>query len=117
MSKPFQVDAEELDGGIHEIQVAGELDFATLPQLEGPLAAALESSAGGILVNLSDCAFIDSTGLGLLMNTRERVNGDGRQFTICCFHDQVRKLFEMTGMDRVVELHESRESALESLRN
>ena len=117
MTTGFRVETEELENGIHEIQVAGELDAATLQDLEGPLTAAIDAGADAVLVNLSDCAFIDSTGLGLLMDAREQItDGADRRFTICCPHDQVRKLLEMTGVDRVVELHATRDEALDSLR-
>jgi anti-sigma B factor antagonist len=117
MTASFLVDADKLSCGIHELRVQGELDQATVPDLEVPLAAAIESDADAILVNLTNCEFIDSTGLGLLVNARDRVTIDnGRQFGVCCPHAQVRRLLEITGIDQAVDLHETRDAALESLR-
>lgn len=116
MTATFLVDADMLDDGIHELRVTGELDQATVPDLEGPLTAAIDSDAHGILVNLTDCEFIDSTGLGLLVNARERVNDNSRHFGVCCPHEQVRRLLEITGIDQTIDLHETRDAALESLR-
>jgi anti-sigma B factor antagonist len=117
MTASFLVDADKLDDGIHELRVTGELDQATVADLELPLNAAIDSDAAAILVNLTDCEFIDSTGLGLLVNARDRVNaGNGRHFGVCCPHEQVRRLLEITGIDQAIDLHETRDEALESLR-
>jgi anti-sigma B factor antagonist len=117
MTASFLVEADELADGIRELRVEGELDQATVRNLELPLAAAIDSGARAILVNLNDCEFIDSTGLGLLVNARDRIAADdGRTFGVCCPHEQVRRLLEITGIDRAIDLHETRDAALESLR-
>jgi anti-sigma B factor antagonist len=119
MTASFVVDADRLSDGIHEIRVQGELDQATVPDLEVPLSAAIESGAQAILVNLTDCEFIDSTGLGLLVNALDRVTdgGGNTHFRVCCPHAQVRRLLEITGIDQAIDLHETRDEALESLRH
>ena len=117
MTASFVVDAETSEDGIQELLVRGELDHATVPELERPLARAIDAGVTAILVNLTDCDFIDSTGLGLLMDARERVaDGNGRRFTVCCPHAQVRRLLELTGIDQALELHDTRDEALEALR-
>ena len=118
MTASFLVDADSLQDGIRELRVTGELDQATVPDLEAPLLAAIDSDAQAILVNLTDCEFIDSTGLGLLVNARERLTAaNGRHFGVCCPHEQVRRLLEITGIDQAIDLHETRDGALEALRS
>ncbi len=102
---------------MHAFTVAGELDHATAEQLRGPLLEAIAGGADGILVDLSECHFIDSTGLSVLVEAR-RLLGDrngGPSFGICCADPQVRRLLEITGLDRALEMHETREEALAAL--
>lgn len=116
MTGQFEVTAEKLNDGTHELRLSGELDQATAPQLEEPLANALgDGAGGGVLVNLTDCEFIDSTGIALLVNAYDRVGDNGRRFVLCCPHTQVRRLLEITGVDQGIELHDTRDEALAAL--
>jgi anti-sigma B factor antagonist len=70
-----------------------------------------------VLIDLSDCSFIDSTGLSVLVHARSRLldDGDG-QLEICCPDPQVRRLLEITGVDRAFGVHQTRDEALEALK-
>jgi anti-anti-sigma factor len=117
MIEPFTIQIETGHDGVHELLIAGELDQATAPELELRLDEAVEAATSQVLINLTDCQFNDSTGLGLLVTARERVVAvDGRRFGICCPHDQVRKLLEITGVDQAVVLYQSRDDALAGMR-
>ena len=49
------------------IRVGGELDLSTVPSLEQELEAALGRTEGGLVVDLSELEFIDSTGIAVLV--------------------------------------------------
>jgi anti-sigma B factor antagonist len=113
----FRVEVESLDAGIRAFTVAGELDQATAPELSGPLMDVAESHGDSVLIDFAECEFIDSTGLAVLVEARERIrDANGRSFSICCPNAQVRRLLEITGIDRSMALYESREEALAALR-
>ena len=112
----FKVEVEELDGRLHAFRLYGELDHATAPDLREPLQAAIESGVSAYLIDLSDCDFIDSTGLSVLVHARSQVvdEGDGR-FELCCPDSQIRRLLEITGIDEAFGIHETRDDALAAL--
>jgi anti-sigma B factor antagonist len=117
LNAPFHVDVEEIDGGIRSFSLTGELDHATAPELRGPLEAALDEGARSVLIDLTDCSFIDSTGLSVIVHAHGRLSdaaGDGR-LEICCPDAQVRRLLEITGIDRALGLHQTRDEALSAL--
>jgi anti-anti-sigma factor len=118
VSAPFTVEAEKLDDSICAFTLAGELDHATAPELRGPLDAAIEEGINCVLIDLSDCTFIDSTGLSVIVHAHSALNGDNRsgQLEICCPDPQVRRLLEITGVDRALGLHQTRDEALEALK-
>ncbi len=62
-----------------------------------------------MLVDLSDCNFIDSTGLSLLVETKRRLSEDDRRFGVCCPDADVRRLLELTGIDQAVGLFDTRD--------
>ncbi len=116
---PFAVGDEQV-GSIHVLSVSGELDLGTAPQLEQPLEAALASEGGGVLIDLSACEFIDSTGIALLVRAWQRLDGSsengGGSFALCGLNDQVRRLLELSGLASSLSIHPSRDEALAALR-
>jgi anti-sigma B factor antagonist len=117
MTAPFTVEIEHVDDGVKAFNLRGELDHATAPELRRPLEDAINEGDDFILIDLSDCSFIDSTGLSVIVHARSRVldrNGSGR-FEICCPDPQIRRLLEITGIDRAFGVHQTREEALSAL--
>jgi anti-anti-sigma factor len=115
---PFEVQHEELDDGIRAFTVRGELDMNTAPDLERGLEDALEQSSASIMLDLSACEFIDSTGIALIVRTWQRLGGGegGGKLVLCCNNHQVRRLLKITGVESSISMHEQREDALAELR-
>jgi anti-sigma B factor antagonist len=119
---PFEVKNEALDGGILTFAVRGELDLNTAPELDGPLEEALADADDlSVLIDLSGCEFIDSTGIALIVRAWQRVDreagGEGRgRLAICCSNDQVERLLKITGVESSISLFGDRDSALAELR-
>lgn len=118
---PFEVSSEELEGGIRLCAVRGELDMNTAPDLERPLEQAMADPEASIVLDLTECEFIDSTGIALIVRSWQRIDraagaeGKGR-LVLCSVNHQVRRLLEITGVESSISLHESRDEALAELR-
>ncbi len=113
----FEVVEEERDG-VRILAVTGELDLHTAPQLE----ERLENVEDGLLVDLSNCEFIDSTGIGLIVRTWQRLDADLDgddvcRFALCGLGNQVQRLLEITGLDSSLRTYEARDEALAALRS
>jgi anti-anti-sigma factor len=113
VSTTFRAQAETMDG-LHAVSVSGELDQSTAPELRTALSEVLGED-GGVLVDLSDCAFIDSTGLSLLVETKRQLADESRRFGVCCADADVRRLLELTGIDQAVGLFDTRDEAVSAL--
>jgi anti-sigma B factor antagonist len=115
----FDVRSEELKGGIRAITVRGELDMNTAPELERAMEAALDGDGASIMLDLSECEFIDSTGIALIVRAWQKLEGDGGsgRLVLCCINHQVRRLLKITGVESSIDLHEGREAALAALRS
>ena len=116
MNAAFKVDAVT-DGELHTVTVHGELDQGTAPQLRGVLGSAMGEATTSVLVDLSGCEFIDSTGLSLLVEAKRRLGEDGRGFGVCCPDADVRRLLELTGIDEAIGLFDTRDEAAAALGN
>ena len=117
----FEVRSEELEGGIRAFIVRGELDLNTAPELARRLDEVLADDAL-VMLDLSDCEFIDSTGIALIVRAWQRLDrdaeGDGQgHIVLCCRNHQVRRLLKITGVESSISMHEQREMALAELRS
>ena len=111
----FDVKTEPQDGGVYVLTISGELDAATAPRLSEALDAAIASDFASVLVDLSECSFIDSTGLGVIVTARTRLLEAGRRFELCCAGAQAKRILEITGLDNAFGLFETRDAALTAL--
>lgn len=119
---PFEATAAQLDDGVRVIVVRGELDLSTASDLESPLEEAVSSGDASVLIDLSDCEFIDSTGIALIVRAWQRLDnaadGEGRgRVVICSGNDQVRRVLDITGLELSIPIHGTRDEALAALRD
>lgn len=118
---PFEATAAELDDGLRIISVRGELDLGTAGDLESPLEEAIASGDALVLIDLSECEFIDSTGIAMIVRAWQRLDrgaeGDGSgRVVICSQNDQVRRVLEITGLELSIPIHGTRDEAIAALR-
>jgi anti-anti-sigma factor len=117
---PFAASSAQIDDGIRVVAVRGELDLSTAPELEGPLEQAVGSGDTAVLIDLTECDFIDSTGIAMIVRAWQRLDGDGgsgSRVVICSSNDQVRRVLEVTGLELSIPIHNSRDEALTALRS
>jgi anti-sigma B factor antagonist len=115
---PFSVDMESLDGGVRVFAISGELDQATASALREPLQEAIDGETRAVVIDMTECRFIDSTGLGVIVEAWKQLqerNGDSAGFAICCPEPEVRRLLEVTGLDQAIAIRATREEAVAAL--
>jgi anti-sigma B factor antagonist len=101
----FSVDITT-DGGDVIVTVRGELDVLTSPFLWEQMEPALAGLTGKLVFEFAELAFIDSMGLGVIVRAHSRLRGEepGRQIIVRNLNAHARKVFEITGLDRVLDL-------------
>lgn len=114
----FDVTSERVDGA-RVVRVSGELDLATHERLGDQLALAAKGN-DPIIVDLSKCEFIDSSGIrALLVGARNAGEEDAQagtgRLSIAGPAPQVRRIVEITGLQKAVPVHDTLEAALDSL--
>ena len=99
----LSVHAERVDD-VYRLAVSGELDLATRDTLIDELKHAEASEAKRILLDLKDLTFIDSTGIGILVEAHQRSATDGRRLRVLVVDGQVRDVLELTGLVEVLDV-------------
>jgi anti-sigma B factor antagonist len=111
----FQINDEEIDSTTHVIELGGEVDLYTAPEFKERLVELIESGKKQIVVDLSQATFIDSTTLGVLVGGVKRLRPAGGSLALVCTDQNITKIFEITGLDRVFPIHDTRDEALSSV--
>jgi anti-sigma B factor antagonist len=105
LSEPedFHIDVTDDDAGI-TVAVRGELDVLTAPFLWERLETLLPNVDGRLVLDLAGVRFIDSMGLGVIVRAQSGLRQATAQLVVRSVQEQARKVFEMTGLDRTLDL-------------
>jgi anti-anti-sigma factor len=85
------------DGEATRVRVSGALDLATVPILEAELAALHEAGVRCLILDLSELAFMDSTGLRCILQQDAEARRDGFEFSLVAGPPAVQRVFDVTG--------------------
>jgi anti-sigma B factor antagonist len=99
--------------GRRVLEVGGEVDVYTAPQLRERLTALVEAGDRRVIVDLTKVEFLDSTGLGVLVGALRRLRVVDGELILVCPQEKLLKIFRITGLDRVFALYESVDAAVE----
>ncbi|HSI97290.1 MAG TPA: STAS domain-containing protein [Gaiellaceae bacterium] len=106
----IEVDTEP---GTTIVSATGELDAYAAPDLDS--AFNHPSGDGSVVFDLTDVSFMDSTALGLLVRAVRELGDAGCEVRVVLPRSAARRIFEITTLDRVLPISESRSNALAEL--
>lgn len=99
------------------MSASGEIDVASAAAFEAQLAAAVDDTdTHGIVVDLSSVTFMDSTALTALVHCFERQRARLERLSLVSADSRVTSLLEVTRLDRIFEVFETRADAIERVR-
>jgi anti-sigma B factor antagonist len=102
--------AEHRVGRRAVLSVAGEIDICTAADLQAAIETAA-TRAFEIWVDLSETTFMDSSGLHALTQARARLADANLRLALICPDGPVLRVLELTGFERMFEIHASRREA------
>lgn len=88
------------EGGSAVLYLSGDLDLAVAHQLAAAARTAIDAPATrGVVIDLEAVTFIDTTGLNVLVQTRQVVVHAGKEFALRNLAAPTQRLFTLTGLD------------------
>lgn len=98
------------------IRLSGELDHHTAGMLREKISAEMEENdILHLVLNLEKLAFMDSSGLGVILGRYKEVKLKQGEMVVCSISPPVKRLFEMSGLFKIVRLESSEQFALKRL--
>lgn len=87
----------EPDGGL-VLRLEGEVDLATVPLISAAVDAGMAGGCTRLVFDLTGVTFMDSSGLQVLVSTRNALDGTGGEMVISALHPDLRRVFELSGL-------------------
>jgi len=97
-----------MDTEVKILEPFGILNNSVAAQLCRDVSEVIQTGTRLVLVDLQAVTFIDSSGLGGLVNAFKTARAVGGKLVLCSVPDQARMLFEITGTDQVFEIYPNR---------
>lgn len=97
------------------VELVGEVDVYTAPQAKQAMHELVDDGATHILIDLRNTDYLDSTAMGTLVGVLRRVAENGGWVRLVGARPRVRKLFEITHLDKVLPIFETEKDALSDL--
>lgn len=98
------------------IRLSGELDHHSADGLRSQVTKAIEAQKiRHIILNLANLSFMDSSGLGVILGRYKQIKQNNGEMIVCAISPPIERLFEMSGLFKIVRLELTEENALKSL--
>lgn len=102
-------------GNVPIVAITGEVDVYSAPELKDRITELIKSGHHTLVVDLSGVAFLDSTGLGALVEARAATSEAAGSLPLVCSQERILKLFTITGLDGVFSIHADVDKAVAAL--
>ena len=111
----LEVTARCIDDHVAVIDLTGEMDVYTTPRAKATMLELLGKGYYYLVVNLQGTEYLDSTALGLLVGTLKRAREQGGDLHLVAPGPRIRRLLEITRLDRVFPIDASEQEATNKL--
>ena len=106
----------ECKGDVLIVRLSGELDHHETERVKVMWQHHLNAkSVKHVIVNLEKLSFMDSSGLGVMLGRYKEIKYKGGQMVICSISPQVKRLFDLSGLHKIVDFERDETAALSRL--
>ena len=86
------------------VSVAGEIDISNADKLRNAIDLALEQPTDRVELDFSQVAYIDSTGIGVLVGAAHHASERSRAFAITGAQPNVVRVVQLLGVDKDIDI-------------
>ena len=103
----------EVQGDVLVVSLEGALNSMNAAQVEAEMQRRLDQGTNQVLFDLGALGYISSAGLRVVLIAAKRLKQSAGRLVLCGMHDQIREAFEISGFLNILNVAETRASALE----
>jgi anti-sigma B factor antagonist len=94
------------------VALKGAIDLHHTPQVHQALVGACDEKPRRLVIDLSAVSYMDSSGIGTLVEVFRRVNAYKGKLALCGLNDRVHSVFEITKLDKFFKIFPSESEAM-----
>jgi len=95
------------EGDFSILQVDGDIDCYTVPQLRESIRQQLENKPGNMIVDLADVTYLDSSAISCLVNAHKDMVKIGYRLGLVNVNRETRQILKLTYVDQIMEIYNS----------
>ena len=95
--------------GIFFIRPEGAMNAMTCPPLQEEILGQIDDSAERLVLDLTKVPFVSSQGLRVVIHVSRRAP-KGTKLVVCGLSEQIHQMFELAGLDRLVDIQPNAEA-------
>jgi anti-sigma B factor antagonist len=115
MVPALRITTAQLGSSAFVVSVAGEIDVANAERLTEECDRVIDLGCTRLVVDLVGLSFMDSVALGTLTKEAKRMRSAGGECVVVVDDPRIRRVFELTGLDRVFRIERSLAEAIDEL--
>jgi len=98
------------------VRLSGELDHHTADSARTQMEDAIvRGNVTHLILSLKDLSFMDSSGIGVILGRYKLITSRGGRMVVCDVSPAVQRLFDMSGLFKIVKMEQNEREALSSL--
>jgi anti-sigma B factor antagonist len=109
----YAIEARDLVDGITVLALSGELDLAAAPALRDRLDDARAAGGRGVVLDMAEVTFLDSSALRELLRADAALRTDGVPLVLAAVRPPVERLLELTRTTGMLTVAPTLEAALQ----
>ena len=98
--------------GVAVLTLRGEIDVYTAPRMRQAIVDLVDAGSLNVVIDMDKVDFLDSTGLGVLVEGLKRVRTRGGTLSIVITQDKILKIFDITGLMKAFDVYASVDEAV-----
>jgi anti-sigma B factor antagonist len=112
MDKTQLTTYSEIVDGLPVLHVTGEIDIYTSPLFKEAINELISASHSHILIDMSEVAFMDSSGFGTLLSASKPLRPIGGSLSLVGCNEAIARMLDITRLNTLVPVYDSLADAL-----
>ena len=94
------------------LDVVGEIDIYTTPQFKEAVSAAIDENQPGIVINMAQVTYMDSSGFGTLLSATKRLRPLDGALYLCGCNDAIQRMLQITRLNTIFGVYATEDEAV-----
>jgi len=101
------------NGNIKLINIFGQVSFENHSEFKESMLRNIHGDESIIIVDMENLTYLNSMGLGVIVKAYSESKKQGKEFVLSSLQENIKKLFTITKLERIISIYESTEKAIE----